>query len=709
MSAKKKMFQAAAGNAGGGPADDDFNTVSFLSHFDGDNNGVNSVFEDSSTSNHTITATGDVTQGSFSPFFRESVSLYNVTYDASAEGNYIDFGSSTHTFWDSDFTLEFWIKTTATDLQCLFSSWYDTGFGESSYAFSVGASGIMSFSNRLSSGTNQAATMQTSATVNDGTWHHVAYTQVDDGGFTKYFRIFIDGVLQAYATENAWTQGATLNGAYIGSQGPNTFNGASRRFVGSLTNFRLSHNLVYSTSSTTIGETIFSPPQAALTAPTSGFLTLNSASIVDNGPSSYTINSSSAASVSESAVFTKDPEDAYNPSVHGASAYFEGTPRDYLSAPNSSDWALGDGDFTIEAWVYVAPQSIKQAIIGHWTNSSRGWQARVENSGGGYKLRWTWTTNGGTDYSKTGTIVASFNTWNHVAWVRSGSTLTLYVNGVAGGTVAGANIYAPNTPLVLGDWDSNQSDFRGYMSDVRLVKGTAVYTSDFTPPTAPLTAVTNTKLLLSMDNAQVFDSTAQNNLELYGNAKISNAQSKFGGTSFALDGTGDYAEFIDTDVGNFGTSDFTIECWFRSDQFDSLRTLISKYTTVDGYRSWRLFFDTANKLKLDITQYGTGSGIQALTTASSFSANTWYHLAVVRNGATITIYINGTADSNTLNYGASTPVFASTTKLLIGAQSNSSGTRYYFDGYIDELRISRTARYTEDFTPPTEPFADKGP
>ena len=246
------------------------------------------------------------------------------------------------------------------------------------------------------------------------------------------------------------------------------------------------------------------------------------------------------------------------------------------------------------------------------------------------------------------------------------------------------------------------------MQDTRLVVGSLVYTSNFTPPTAPLTAITNTQLLLNMQDAQAIDSAAQNNLTLYGNAKLSTTQSEFGDTSLALDGNGDYAALTDTTVGNFGVGNFTIECWFRSDQFDSLRTLASKYTTEDGKRSWRLVFQSSAKLQLDITADGGGSNIQNLETAATFNANTWYHLAVVRNGATISIYINGTADNNTLNYGTAI-AFASPTDVLIGSQGHDSGSpRYYFDGYIDEFRISNLARYTNNFTAPTEPFADKG-
>lgn len=711
MSTKKKMLQAAAGNVGGSAS---FKTAAFLSHFDGENNGVNNVFEDSSSSNRTITANGNVTQGSFSPFFRETVNLYNVTYDASAEGNYINFGSSTHTFWDSDFTLEFWVKTTSTAYQSFFSSWEDASFSQGSYGFALDASGTVSIANRLSSFTNQGAFIASAQAINDNKWHHVAFTQVDDGGSTKYFRVFVDGVLSGYETESAWTQGVTQNGSYIGSQGPNTFGGTSRRFVGGLSNLRLSHSVVYSTSSTTIGEEIFSPPTDALAAPTAGFLTLNSATIVDNGPSTYTISSSSAASVSEAPVITKDPTKVYDPTVHGASAYFDGG-TDYLTTPDSSDFDLGTDDFTIECWIHTDDiGSVKRAVIGSWLNSNRGWQARIGPSGSGYVMIFSWTSNGTTDYTLTSTIVCPYNQWNHLAWVRSGNTLTFYVNGVAGGAFAfNQNIHNSNAALQIGDWDSNAADFIGYMSDVHLVKDTALYTADFTPPTEPITPVTNTKLLLNMANGQVIDSTAQHNIRIFGNAKLSNTQAKFGDTSLYLDGAGDYVRFPQLNGPLDGAdedSPLTIEGWFYWDgaQYSGgFNTVIGINRLSDGNNTMLLYCGSSGGGDHLGLRYN-GNSEQKLS--DPIATNTWHHFAMVLNNGSykFQVFLNGASvftSATTINVAPSDCSF------LIGAEADAASAGNlgdYFSGYIDDIRISKVARYTANFTPPTAPFPDKG-
>ena len=86
--------------------------------------------------------------------------------------------------------------------------------------------------------------------------------------------------------------------------------------------------------------------------------------------------------------------------------------------------------------------------------------------------------------------------WTHVAAVRSGSTMTLYVNGTSvGSTTNSSNL--TDTLFRIGSAGYTGDYFTGYISNVRVVKGTAVYTGSFTPSTTPLTAVSGTSLLLA--------------------------------------------------------------------------------------------------------------------------------------------------------------------------------------------------------------------
>ena len=168
----------------------------------------------------------------------------------------------------------------------------------------------------------------------------------------------------------------------------------------------------------------------------------------------------------------------------------------------------------------------------------------------------------------------------------------MFINGVqAGSTYSDSNNYGTSKPCVVGSYYSSGSVVTGstansIISDVRIVKGTAVYTSNFTPPTAPLTAVTNTKLLLNMADGQAIDSAAQNNLTLVGTAKTSTAQSKFGGASLLLDGNSDYATFPENGGNDIdGAGDWTVEFFVRFNDrtSPSIQMLVSKGYGLQTY------------------------------------------------------------------------------------------------------------------------------
>ena len=180
-----------------------------------------------------------------------------------------------------------------------------------------------------------------------------------------------------------------------------------------------------------------------------------------------------------------------------------------------------------------------------------------------------------------------------------------------------------------------------YDTDLILLKGPAAYSgASFTPPTAPLTAITNTKLLLNMADGQAIDSAAQNNLTLYGTAKTSTAQKKFGTASLLLDGNSDYAKTSGY-VGSI-TGGKTIECWVYAASISSKMCIWEWYE--DDNNLLRLFFEGGNGNVLRLDQRNGGSTIVGTTGATTLSATTWYHLAATRTAAGAwKVYITGTA------------------------------------------------------------------
>jgi len=198
-----------------------------------------------------------------------------------------------------------------------------------------------------------------------------------------------------------------------------------------------------------------------------------------------------------------------------------------------------------------------------------------------------------------------------------------------------------------------------------------------------------------------------------GNAQISTAQSRFGEASMYFDGsTGNLVSPYSSDHV-FGTGDFTVEGWFYfTDINTNQRALVALGDGANGsgpvYNSWTLAYrgtDASNQFmfyRYDGTEY------VFTTTGAPLSANTWTHIAVCRASGTLRIFVNGASyysASNSINYSA-----VNTNPLRValgyyGPPSGYSGPRYWA-GFIDEIRITKAARYTANFTPQTAPFPD---
>ena len=193
---------------------------------------------------------------------------------------------------------------------------------------------------------------------------------------------------------------------------------------------------------------------------------------------------------------------------------FDGT-TDALQLASSSDFAYGPSwnDFTIECWVYPDSFSGQKYIFDHGTddaylhyyqsklqfyNSSVGWQGSLANCG-----------------------TLELKQWSHIAVVRHGGTTKVYVNGVEKGSQTDSKNYSNNT-FTIGHYGNivGSSSWDGKISNVRVVKGTAVYTSAFKPPTEPLTSISGT-VLLCCNNSSVTGKTTGGTITAHNNVSAS--------------------------------------------------------------------------------------------------------------------------------------------------------------------------------------------
>lgn len=187
-----------------------------------------------------------------------------------------------------------------------------------------------------------------------------------------------------------------------------------------------------------------------------------------------------------------------------------------------------------------------------------------------------------------------------------------------------------------------------------------------------------------------------------GNAQIDTAQSKFGGASLLLDGTGDFIFHADRAAYTLTGVDFCIEAWIRFNGAPSgQQAIVSHYNTTASQRSW-IFYWVSNTLNL-ITNTNGGTTPGNVTTTSSTwtpSGNTWYHVAVTKSGTTLRFFVDGALiSSHTHNTG----IFDTNADFIIGRSAGGSD----FNGWMDEFRFTvGNARYTAAFTAPTAPFPD---
>jgi hypothetical protein len=196
----------------------------------------------------------------------------------------------------------------------------------------------------------------------------------------------------------------------------------------------------------------------------------------------------------------------------GGRVYFDGI-NDYLSVSDNAALELSSSSFTVEAWVYMtanAPTNGACVISKSGTNSIGPFAIIVEPVTN-YLIGYGSTNGSSWGIGAFSTTVVVQNRWNHVAWVRSGSTFTLYLNGVSVATASNAGALVDNGESVKIGWCNYVSTyFKGYISNLRIVAGTAIYTGAFSPPRTTLTAVSGTALLCCQLPNQTLDYSSNN-------------------------------------------------------------------------------------------------------------------------------------------------------------------------------------------------------
>lgn len=612
----------------------------------GTNNGTNNTFLDSSTNNFTVTRNGNTTQGTYTPYRN----LWSNYFDGT--GDY--FGvTGTLGIANNAFTICFWFFPLSSSVIGLF----DSGASTVGVIRNYPANSIQ---------TQNGGTVSFAGAYTANAWNWMCITKSGTS-----FTVYVNGT-------NVGT------GACSSAVAENTFkigginNGGDGSYFGYISDFRIINNAA----------TIFAPPTAPLTAITgTSLLTCQSNRFIDSSTNNFPITTAGNVSIQPFSPY--NPTEAYSVNTNGGGAYFDGS-GDYLSvADNIALDAFTD--FTIEGWVYFISAANNQCIV------TKGWDASstlapylLYTSSG--NLVFSASTDGSNWAILNQTVISGISTgrWYHFAVTRSGSTVRYFNNGALTGTsTVSAALMDSIYNLTVGSHRTGGYYLNGYLSGFRIVKGTAVYTSAFTPPTTPPTAIANTSLLLNYTNGQITDATSMNELYTVGSAAISTSQYKFGTSSLYIPSTADAATTL---AGVDLQGDFTIEGW--------VKPAISggeKFFIIQGVNLTNGFLIGLTTTEIRWRSNGS-SDISA-----SISKSDWYHFAITRSGSAtnnVKVFVDGTQ----VTQGTYTnQILASAGVLNIGPAGLVGGFASY--GYIQDFRITRGyARYTANFTPPTTAF-----
>ena len=655
--------------------DDNWANVSLLLTGDGTNGSQ--TFTDLSGSPKTLTTYGNA-QISATQFKYGSGAMY---FDGT--GDYLTMPSSSDLVFQSDFTMECWVYRVAA------SAGYDALYtANATQAWDAnGAASAFVWSAGGFHGFGQPWTPYSSgASVPTGTWTHMAVSK-----FNNTVRFFMNGT-QTHTLSHSGdigvssqTQGIGIFDSYTGS--PRLF------FNGYIDEFRITKGVARYTAPFT--PTTYSLPTASGTSidPNYSNVSLLLRGTGTNGSQTFTDEATPASTIS---TYGNAQISTSVKKFGTGSMYFDGN-GDYLTAPASNAALnLSGGNWTIEFWAYYTGTDFSnyRHIItkGDATNGPCSYQTYLV-TGTGYIAFYN-----GTVYSSS-TVMPS-NQWCHLAYVYSGGTLTMYLNGSSIYTNTATITDSTSRPLMIGNYSGDTSmGWIGYLDDIRITKGIARYTVNFTPPTYESPIQTGTtvdpnfsQVSLFLTGSDLLDhSSVPKTLSVVGNTAVSTSTKKYGTGSLYFDGSGDYIT-APWSIMPTGTNNFTIEFWKYASSSRAAGGIFGyRASAGDNFQIYENWPTSGEYLLLNDSTVQVGIN-------RTVPLNTWEHFAWVRNGNSFLYFINGVLQTTVTSSADFTKSYST---CYLGDKLFSGG--YDFNGYISDLRVTPgVARYTTGFTPPTQ-------
>ena len=621
----------------------------------------NATLIDNSTNYFTLTPSGspsltavnpfgqtNTTQVSYSPSVNGGSMYFDGTGDKLTIANYPALG-----FKANDFTIQCWFYTNvaSTEQVIMTNGW-------SSYA-----PWVIRIDNantlRLNMSLNGASWTVNEASlgaVTPGQWYHVAVTRT-----SGVIRGFTNGI-QTYTTD------LTTSTLYDGSQAL-TIGGRSDTTV-MLNGYISDAQLINGFS---LYRANFVPPVAPAT-PTYGIgANTASSTLLLSGTSGGIIDVHGTNNLETVGDVKIAPENPFESGFY--SVYSDGN-ADYLTVP-SATWTTLAGTFTVEFWaLWTMAPATAGSFVGVQTNG--GWTLYNDNT------RITPNVFGtGNIFNSTfspSSIVP--RKWYHIAVTRDSSNLmTMWVDGVSVGSTTTSASYTQGAWAIHSPGNVNL--LNGFISNLR-VTNTTLYTTTFTPPTSPLTAVSGTQLLTCQSRNFADNSTNAATLTAFNTVAVRsfNPFKRNTGQSYFFDGNGDYLSSPASPQFAFGTGDYTIEAWvYRTDS--GVQRAIVDLRGGGSNVNILFYMNSSNQL------VAFNSTTTWITSTSTIPLNQWTHVAITRSGTSARLFINGVIVGTATNSDNNVSVGA----VFVGRQNGSTTNDWL--GYIDDVRITRgVARYT---------------
>lgn len=561
------------------------------------------------------------------------------------------------------------------------SGWFNVALINASPSLTIDPTGAITLA---TDGTPTTITL--TATDSDGPAANITFSVESDGSFAGLGTISQDSsvfTITPKLEDSATTTSSTLT-------------------------FKASDGINFGSGTSALSLT-FAPPATTNSKYTTLLLTASgtgrNSTAIDNSSNSASVNVTGLVGYAQTSTFSP-----YRP--NGFSMSSAPTNTGWLSYSSGAHFYFPN-DFTVEWWQYweKTPVGGDQLFSLNYASNPNLLIETVAD-----QRKYNIYING-TSASFTEGTEATISTWNHYALVRDGTgtnNIKLYRNGVVSAqqTYTG-DVGNSSAALKLFGGDGNTFN-ETYVADMRIVKGTAVYTNTFTPTTEPLTAISGTTFLVSA-NQPHFDDMSSNRLiasDGYSNTsvietvpfspydKVTYSQADHSGSIFL--GPGD-STFLTCTMSNIGTGNFTAEGWVYYDNMNSNHTFFSG--DASNYNFDVYWQSASTNFKL----YMAGGSTTTHSIGGSYTPpiKRWLHLAVTRDGNTATMWVNGIQRGQVTDTGVGSANIDGT-DFMIG--SYTTGGAEIHEGYISDFRVQQGLKYTagQNFTPPTSPVGAAG-